>query len=373
MSTSALPWRKRSFDEFESPIPVKRFNYYRLESESSPGSADDTESIHSIQDKETDIVRDTSDTRSDSSEYDVDIEYEIETLSEGDDNIIIYDSSGESEGVMYAAAVVGDSSLETFITDAEDSDNSRQGDSSSGLTDFWICIQCKSQNDNPQFRFCDKCFQDRKAFFPPRPRRRKKAERSKEKPHFPVKLDALQSCLKGLSQDSGIGSSQEFGSLGLDQIVIPNIENPSTSLENEGKNRKRQISESSLSDEYEEKRPRKQPKTKDENAEEKLKSKKSGDESDQAKNATSEKSCVVLDEETLPPKSPEADQIKGPLPELKEDCIMCNVKPKNSVFLHGRIAHMCCCYSCAMRTWKSLKRCPICQRKVSNVVRVFTT
>ncbi|KYB29262.1 E3 ubiquitin-protein ligase Mdm2 [Tribolium castaneum] len=370
MSTSTLPWRKRSFDDFESPIPVKRFNYYRLESESSPGSAaDDTESIHSIQDKETDIVRDTSDTMSDSSEYDVDIEYEIESLSEGDDNIIIFDSSGaESEGVMYAAAVVGDSSLETFITDAEDSDNSRQDDSSSGLTDFWVCIQCKSQNDNPQFRFCDKCFQDRKAFFPPRPRRRKKAERSKEKSHSPVKLDALQSCLKGLSQDSGIGSSQEFESLGLDQIVIPNTEKPSTSLTEEGKNRKRQISESSLSDEYEEKRPRKQPKTKEnkENIE-----KKSGDESDVAKNATSEKSCAVLDGE--PPKSPEADQIKGPLPELKEDCIMCNVQPKNSVFLHGRIAHMCCCYGCAMRTWKSLKRCPICQRKVSNVVRVFTT
>lgn len=208
--------------------------------------------------------------------------------------------------------------------------------------------------------------QDRKAFFPPRPRRRKKAaDKSKEKSHsLPVKLDALQSCLKGLTHDSGINSSQDFGSLCLDQIVVPQTEAPSTSLtEDEGKSRKRQMSESSLSDEYEEKRPRKHPKTnKDENKENsERKMKKSGDEGEDKK--------VV----EAPQKSPEADRVKGPLPELKEDCIMCNVKPKNSVFLHGRIAHMCCCYGCAMRTWKSLKRCPICQRKVSNVVRVFTT
>lgn len=46
-----------------------------------------------------DIVKDTSDTRSDSSEYDVDIEYEIDSLSEDDDRglIIQFDSSGESE------------------------------------------------------------------------------------------------------------------------------------------------------------------------------------------------------------------------------------------------------------------------------------
>jgi hypothetical protein len=152
---------QRSFEiEIDAKVEAKHHYWFRLESESSPTSADDTESIYSIQGKETDIVRDTTDTVSNSSEYEIDIEYEIDSLSDGDrSDVIFLDSSDESEGLMYAAAVVGDSSLETFITDAEDSDNSRQGDSSIGLTDFWTCIQCKSQNDNPQFRYCDKCFQ----------------------------------------------------------------------------------------------------------------------------------------------------------------------------------------------------------------------
>ena len=61
--------------------------------------------------------------------------------------------------MIYAAAMVADSSFETFVTDAEDSDNSMQDDSNTGPTDYWTCIQCKSQNDHPQYRFCEKCFQ----------------------------------------------------------------------------------------------------------------------------------------------------------------------------------------------------------------------
>ena len=47
-----------------------------------------------------DVVRDTSDTSSNTSEYHlVDIEYEIESVSASDDerDVIIFDSSGESE------------------------------------------------------------------------------------------------------------------------------------------------------------------------------------------------------------------------------------------------------------------------------------
>ncbi|XP_063911861.1 uncharacterized protein LOC135128737 isoform X2 [Zophobas morio] len=299
MSTSTMPWRKSSFD-LDSPAQNKTEKgairyFFRLESESSAASADDTESVYSVQDKETDVVRDTSDTSSNTSEYHlVDIEYEIESVSASDDerDVIIFDSSGESEDMIYAAAMVADSSFETFVTDAEDSDNSMQDDSNTGPTDYWTCIQCKSQNDHPQYRFCEKCFQDRKAIFPPRPRRRKKAEQNTEKPLLPVKLDVLQSCLNGLSsQDSGISSSQEFGSLCLDQIVVPSSEKPSTSLpepepEEEVKSRKRQFSESSLSDEYEAKRPRKQAKTTKEEkgkVEEKKVEEKSDDKKDNVK------------------------------------------------------------------------------------------
>lgn len=57
--------------------------------------------------------------------------------------------------------------------------------------------------------------------------------------------------------------------------------------------------------------------------------------------------------------------------ENKELCIMCNVQPKNSIFLHGNIAHMCSCYKCAMRTWGINKKCPMCNCKARNVVKVY--
>lgn len=59
-----------------------------------------------------------------------------------------------------AAVVCFDSNKDVFITDAEESDNSQCDDNtSSALLDFWTCIQCKRQNNNPQYRFCDKCYQ----------------------------------------------------------------------------------------------------------------------------------------------------------------------------------------------------------------------
>lgn len=54
-------------------------------------------------------------------------------------------------------------------------------------------------------------------------------------------------------------------------------------------------------------------------------------------------------------------------------CIMCMTAPKNGIFLHGSIGHMCCCYKCAMRVWTNCKRCPVCNCKVKNVVKLFTS
>ena len=52
-----MPWRKSSFD-LDSPAQNKTEKgairyFFRLESESSAASADDTESVYSVQDKET--------------------------------------------------------------------------------------------------------------------------------------------------------------------------------------------------------------------------------------------------------------------------------------------------------------------------------
>lgn len=162
-------------------------------------------------------------------------------------------------------------------------------------------------------------------------------------------LQSSKNLKGGLSQDSGIGSSQELG-FNLDKVVQSHFnETPSTSKEEI--RRKRKLSDSSIVSEDQDASSPKRIKKKE--------------------RRESEKKVEIIDDK-IETKDVNCEVTK-PLPELKEMCIICNSTPKNSVFLHGRIAHMCCCYRCAMKTWKKLKRCPICNRIVSNVVRVFTT
>lgn len=50
-------------------------------------------------------------------------------------------------------------------------------------------------------------------------------------------------------------------------------------------------------------------------------------------------------------------------------CIICLTEPKSGVFVHRRVAHICCCYNCAVKVWSKARRCPICNCKVSNVLK----
>lgn len=52
-------------------------------------------------------------------------------------------------------------------------------------------------------------------------------------------------------------------------------------------------------------------------------------------------------------------------------CMMCLTEPKNGVFVHSRFLHLCCCYRCAVKVWNKQKRCPICNCKVKNVMKLF--
>lgn len=65
------------------------------------------------------------------------------------------------------------------------------------------------------------------------------------------------------------------------------------------------------------------------------------------------------------------DQLVSVAAEGSKDnlCIMCVSEPKSGVFVHGRMAHICCCYKCALKVWAKTKRCPICNCKVSNVLK----
>ncbi|KOB57991.1 MDM2-like protein, partial [Operophtera brumata] len=55
--------------------------------------------------------------------------------------------------------------------------------------------------------------------------------------------------------------------------------------------------------------------------------------------------------------------------DAKELCVICITEPKSGVFVHGRIAHICCCYKCAKKVWAKAKRCPVCNCKISNVLK----
>lgn len=222
------------------------------------------------------------------------------------------------------------------------------------------------------------------------------------KQESPVKLESLQSCLNGLSQDSGLGSSQEFPTLQLDKIVVPHhLTSSSTTgnvLDSDSTSRKRQHSESSLSEFEECKKPKLDKKTKVSRASTSKSPSNSISGSASTvcpdsintpsdtipiipENGKNENDCLLV--QNILKKTSDGQEVKESLsenvtqpydsiPENKELCIMCNINPKNSIFLHGNIAHMCSCYKCAMRTWGTNKRCPVCNCKVRNVVKVFT-
>lgn len=282
--------------------------------------------------------------------------------------------------------------------------------------------------------------QDRKTLFPPRPKPKKPKNKRTEQP---VRIDALRSCLNGLSQDSGLGSSQECPPLGLDKIVVPKrftedasstdlpanldvdvINIPSTSkhltlndIVKGQSSRKRKLSESSMSDD-ETKRPRwrdikKSPKENSLSLSPSRKRKSTSCDrdllikklkySDQHKSSSSLKSAS--EDEIEPQKTfstngnsacqesidvgktsdlgseissgsgsgifCKTEEVLPVVVDSKEICIFCNTTPINAGFLHGNIAHRCCCYTCAKKTWKTIKRCPMCNRKVNKVIRVY--
>ncbi|KAK4881483.1 hypothetical protein RN001_004802 [Aquatica leii] len=272
------------------PSKRRRYNYYRLESESSHASGGDTEtteSIYSHQGYETELVMDTPDTESKSelsdSDEDLEIEYEVQSLSENENAPVGSDSSSGAEVTVAGAitAVICEPSLEPSLTDGEDSDNSSLAEIQIQRTNYDACMQCKLRNDNPLFRYCKKCFQVRKTFFPPRPRGfKKKIRKSKDRLIHNQKVTNL----------------------------------PDLTKEDDIKGIKSSSSESNLE---------------------------------------------------------EKENLNSPLLECKELCIMCNAEPKNCIFLHGCTAHMCCCYKCALKSWKLNKKCPACNRKANNVVKVF--
>lgn len=61
----------------------------------------------------------------------------------------IFDSSSSS----------GTEQFEILAADADTEESDAPTDPELGRSDYWTCIKCKNQKNNPMYRFCEKCYQ----------------------------------------------------------------------------------------------------------------------------------------------------------------------------------------------------------------------
>lgn len=59
---------------------------------------------------------------------------------------------------MFASSSESDD-CEIFAQDADTEESDAPTDPELGRSDYWTCIKCKNQKNNPMYRFCEKCYQ----------------------------------------------------------------------------------------------------------------------------------------------------------------------------------------------------------------------
>lgn len=52
--------------------------------------------------------------------------------------------------------------IEIFAQDADTEESDAPTDPELGRADYWTCIKCKNQKNNPMYRYCEKCYQVKK-------------------------------------------------------------------------------------------------------------------------------------------------------------------------------------------------------------------
>ncbi|KPJ05115.1 E3 ubiquitin-protein ligase Mdm2 [Papilio xuthus] len=392
--------------------------------------------------KNYDIVRDTSDTEWASSEEERDVEYEPVTEPE-DDAPLSWQSSSGSDNEIITTKVIEVSMRDDgdlVFADSEQTE-SNGSDSEIDLHDYWYCAQCLARNNNPLYRYCEKCFKTspqlellpqsidlqigpitsgngllqeispdydkgsypvmiglnivmsangwrknnskfvkvRKNFFPPRPKRKHKRnslerDNTRIDPDINTKDEDIvvsridSDNMARLSQDSGVES---LGIISASSQELGPSEGVGLSADNEVK------SETSLSQNVILNRRKRRAESAD-RRDKRMKVDYSDSESDSDSETKVKPLVKMVSDPSL--SIQEIDSVKlskkAIINSIKENldgddnmCIICFSKPKSGVFVHGRIAHICCCYNCAVKVWAKAKRCPVCNCKVSNVLK----
>ncbi|XP_050678841.1 E3 ubiquitin-protein ligase Mdm2-like [Leptidea sinapis] len=375
-----------------------------------------TETIFSIQGKETDFVRDTSDTEWYSSDFG-----ELEPVSsEPEDEAPFTADTDTTDNEIISTKVievsVGDDG-ELQFADSEQTD-SEGSDSEMDLYDYWLCAQCRAENNNPLYRYCEKCFKVRKNFFPPRPKRKHRRNTKLDPDPIPCSfsqksgMDSVKTVPESInsaydsevetngemepfsrtfSQDSGVESvktipelsdskgepepfsrtfSQDSGVESLNCHEVAECSKSKNSFRHNvilGRHLKRRAKSADRH-----------------NKRFKIGSDSDTDVESEVKplvKIISDPALTIDDINVKLSKKVIADTLKAKIEvkdkievasksEVKDDmCITCLSEPKSAAFIHGRIIHICCCYKCALKVWVTAKRCPVCNCKVSNVLK----
>ncbi|XP_022124600.2 protein Mdm4-like [Pieris rapae] len=328
-----------------------------------------TETIFSIQGKETDFVRDTSDT-----DFVSDGEYEPITDTE-DDGLNSGNSSCQSDDDIITTKVlevsVGDDG-ELQLADSEQT-LTDDDDSEIDLHDYWLCAQCQTKNNNPRYRYCEKCFKVRRDFFPPRPKQKHRRKNRLE-----------TDILRPQSSNSDINAKNlpdsQAKSLTLSKVDPTNVPEPfPSSLQDSGV--ESAINSQDLSQDVQidnfnailDRNLKRRAASADRNIKRFKDSRGFGslvdDDDVKPLNKTTSDPEVKIDSMNAPQELRPSTNMAVASSDINDMCITCYSAPKSGVFVHGRIAHICCCFKCAVKVWNNAKRCPVCNCKVSNVLK----
>ncbi|KAL1487532.1 hypothetical protein ABEB36_015802 [Hypothenemus hampei] len=319
----------------------------------------DTESQCSLQDKETDFVIDTSDTESDSDfrnsrnnvvleEYDVSSQSDtsISPISNASSDITLRNHSM----TLTTLNVIDNADNYVTITDIEESEHfSDDTHLSHKLKTYNKCLRCKKRN-NSLFSYCGKCFQDRKKEILPRPKKKQ----------INLKLD-IKNVLNNLGQDSKVKYTQDKPGLDIDQIVDFGL----------------QVSDPTETKELESYSPESSLSKKEDNISRVKYLKRKRSSSENTGLSKSDKKVRLSNEAhfnidlKISPRPFTSTQRLSLCSENKDICIICYNGSKDCVFLHTYLAHCCCCYACGKKIFKINKRCPLCNKIVNKVLKIF--
>lgn len=365
--------RRISAPHTMTATPFRRYNYVLApESSNESDDTDRTESVYSMQDKETEYVRDESDTctKSDVSEY------TLNSLPSGD-NALESMSSDSSNFIIRTENITVEVN-ENMSSEREDCVSSSE-DSELGQADYWNCAQCKGSNNHPKYRYCMKCFRLRKELYPPKPKGTKKRSSGASIVSSNRRKKRKHSSSEQGSPDTPDASLCNLGKIDMNKTSfnLPCLNGQSFS---------------SLCNEVETIQEAKRLKVSNDNL---------LDESPPAANVnTNGMTCCSLigkfdtfhtSSQTFSNLCESADKVHDanmkstpgadvtpsdelPSPDVCDTsalCIMCARAPKNGVFVHMKDVHSCSCYPCALKVWKMTKKCPTCNLPAFKVMRLY--